>query len=702
MQPSVRSGFESVNDGIQFWYFDSDGVANFIGPVAFLEPFSKGEWILQTSSGKRFRLNISWEQAADFRRRGGTIRSVKESPPPIGQAVTTGSVVQSPLIAHARNGNAVATAGQNPNRQHLQWRGVGKSVKFGPYEIADPLTYFCKSEPSEAEASCINVMLPVGSPVVEQRGALGYWPEYRRISQRQRANYLTWLAGDRKSPLDDIGYAFIYFYGLERRVLLEKQDINPVTMEVVRLLDCYTFSGSFTGYLSRFLAYVVARTGLEKLRQEWFDQIFDGRSIEPNEDILALALAWHVKKAQPLNAKWAMRMAREHPRATRSIVVKRVPQQFEALFAKKYQAEHGNGMTLRAAQRDRIVDYRQPASPSLVAIRERLAEAAPPIAIPNVLGLQSQFMPLVKIWEECISELRKLSKALPNSDNGTLTREAYEALPDILKPEYEHPEKSKWDSLVEELAGNDGSVIVPIGRLAEFREIAHRHGLTAGQSEAIARTAQEVGYCIEPDFRLTSRNYRWDDVVSLFRANLEEGSTPAPRYLAASLVLELGFAVAAADGVITENESTGISRFLEGRFELDQAETERLKRLHNVFLARHPSLSGIGKRLMDKLATAERETVGRYLVGVAAADGTINAATMKSLRAGYRAIGLSTEHLEKVLETLDRSRMGAISSDSTTTSAAANEPEYTFQLNADDVERITKDDKKLLLELTKP
>jgi hypothetical protein len=30
----------------------------------------------------------------------------------------------------------------------------------------------------------------------------------------QRGNYLSWLASGKQGQLDDIGYAFVYFYGL--------------------------------------------------------------------------------------------------------------------------------------------------------------------------------------------------------------------------------------------------------------------------------------------------------------------------------------------------------------------------------------------------------------------------------------------------------------------------------------------------------
>lgn len=58
-----------------------------------------------------------------------------------------------------------------------------------------------------------------------------YWPGYSEIPSQCRATYLDWLAGGRSDPSYDPGYMFLYFYGLERRFVLdhpseaEKQEI---------------------------------------------------------------------------------------------------------------------------------------------------------------------------------------------------------------------------------------------------------------------------------------------------------------------------------------------------------------------------------------------------------------------------------------------------------------------------------------------
>ncbi len=81
------------------------------------------------------------------------------------------------------------------------------------------MVYLADGMPRTAEASCIDLSLEVGEPVEDPVGSLGYYTTYARLSPAQRANYLQWLATGRTGTLREIGYAFLFFYGLERRLL---------------------------------------------------------------------------------------------------------------------------------------------------------------------------------------------------------------------------------------------------------------------------------------------------------------------------------------------------------------------------------------------------------------------------------------------------------------------------------------------------
>lgn len=74
---------------------------------------------------------------------------------------------------------------------------------------------------------------------------MGYWPSYETITPESRAAYLNWLAAGRPAGAY-IGYVFLFFYGIERRVILDaprSQDaageMPELLREVERLLGLY-------------------------------------------------------------------------------------------------------------------------------------------------------------------------------------------------------------------------------------------------------------------------------------------------------------------------------------------------------------------------------------------------------------------------------------------------------------------------------
>ena len=107
--------------------------------------------------------------------------------------------------------------------------------------------------------------MPVQWEDMDHRGDLmEYWPSYRLINPRSRGAYLHWLATGRRQPDAYVGYAFMFFYGLERRALFDlgpdslHPDMNAITTEVKQLLEVYGKNGSFRRYSTNFLDFIAA------------------------------------------------------------------------------------------------------------------------------------------------------------------------------------------------------------------------------------------------------------------------------------------------------------------------------------------------------------------------------------------------------------------------------------------------------------
>lgn len=209
---------------------------------------------------------------------------------------TTTPSLPTPEITIEYNFNRSISRSDVTGANELKWASYEDILEVANYLIEHPMTYWAAGKTRVAEASCIEKNLPVDDPVIEQIGALGYWPRYENMTPSQRGNYLHWLATGKQEQLDNIGYAFVYFYGLERRVLIDGNDVDLILPEIVRLLRCYPESRSFNGYLSRFIAFAAAKAGLGSILKDIFTLYPEQAPVTGySEDLLAVILCWFVR-----------------------------------------------------------------------------------------------------------------------------------------------------------------------------------------------------------------------------------------------------------------------------------------------------------------------------------------------------------------------------------------------------------------------
>jgi hypothetical protein len=133
---------------------------------------------------------------------------------------------------------------------NFKWIPPGVPVNIAGYEIPDGMIYCGKhmrsvSSEYSIEPGFINVDLSVARTTPDREGKdLGYWPYYSQIPPSSRAAYLEWLAGGRVDRNINIGYVFLFFYGIERRLLHDakesvvlKDEIKKIIAELKRLRD---------------------------------------------------------------------------------------------------------------------------------------------------------------------------------------------------------------------------------------------------------------------------------------------------------------------------------------------------------------------------------------------------------------------------------------------------------------------------------
>lgn len=530
-------------------------------------------------------------------------------------------------------------------RDSVYFYGPGTELDLGRGVVKWPLVYATgAAQRGSFDASLIDGTLPVaplGTPVEER---LPYWPNYYDCSPAQRAHYLNWLLSGRSDPDTELGYVFIYFYGLERRVLVDHAEHLPIAQELIRLLLIYDNSNSFRRYGSALLWLTL----YEASHSAAVPQALLAEAIKTtgrwNDELLGMCLAILHNWKQPLPARLAFLVSQNDSRSSSSVIVRRHRDEFEKLFETKYRERFGDGIQLRASKRMKRVNY-HPASGTLLRSLGTLDEVSLP-GMPDILAISSQFKQIVQSWEESIEELKAYSRAT-RSSGGELTAEAYEALPAELQ-NGDHPELDAWMRAWEENVDNEGWPIVPVSALASIKGIPSRDRLSKAQCTRLLRTADALGFGVEPDARMTGKNYRWDERVTMFFLD-GKGDDNATNYVAASVLLRLGASIAEADGQVDKEELTFITDHLEAQFNLSDADSKRLERLQYLLLHSRSGDNTISTTLAKTLPRQQRLLVGEFLVGVAAVDDVITKDETKALRKAYKLLDLDVAELDKLI-----------------------------------------------------
>ena len=150
--------------------------------------------------------------------------------------------------------------------------------------------------PNTDEPSVVFTRLPVKKPDdVRAVPEIGYYPAYARCSPEQRWIYLNWLRNTAE-PIH-ISYVFIYYYGLERRLLTDEFDL--AFAEILRLRE-HHHHPSFVGYNSNaLLQSCILQSRIDRLRLVRFPAT---RREEKNKNLFAAYVAGAQVAARDLMA----------------------------------------------------------------------------------------------------------------------------------------------------------------------------------------------------------------------------------------------------------------------------------------------------------------------------------------------------------------------------------------------------------------
>ena len=605
-----------------------------------------------------------------------------DAPVSVASPTPKGSSVQGytlpPAPKGVRKGQGVAT-----------WIPAGESVTVSGVAIPGGMLYVGKKLPTPQAGNdpCLidpSLQLARTGDYTERK--FGYWPNYAGLEPDARRAYLNWLAGGRADPAADIGYVFLFFYGLERRAIidtaadatLKKVEWPGIAHELRRLIGIYGVkSQSFQGYASKLLEWVTLGEKSDKLYEQPVPAFAKDFELP---FYMRLALGQAAKDGVPVPGHLALAWARLHPYIQLRTAANRCPKEFERLFLLNYEATCGAGIVISRNKTKLKLGYR-PASGGFRGYNELSLTVE---ETPDVTPLKGPVNKLTEVVEKATAQLDSFSRAIGKSPGTGDSLETFVYLP-----------LAAWPESARRTIKTMSGKLAPGAATVVYQDLLGYFGfkgtLTKDRTLLFAGVLESSGIGIEPDMLAGAKPPKPEDRIVLFGCETAEtASRTKGSYVVAALTLQLASAVAAADGDFSSDEANHLRRTIHSWSHLSSADIRRLL-AHLEFLRIAPaSLTALAKKL-EPLDAAVKQTLAGFMATVAQADGVVSPAEVKMLERIYKVLGVETK---KVFTDVHAAATGVMPV-STVSSPSAKPAATTFTLDKERIAALQRDTERV-------
>ena len=506
-----------------------------------------------------------------------------------------------------------------------------------------------------SEDSLIDPALPVSEPVeIENEtefytdATLCYWPSYSELSPQCRGIYLDWLASDRSHPNMPIGYVFLYFYGLERRIIANKNSIHlidtkeyfEIFYEIIRLRKIYDSNYSFNNYSGNLLALMIyLRPAITKqLKNELFQF--------SNELFFKLILAVTVKNEKPVKASLALDWLDYTPEYYFRTAARRCKEEFRQLFFLKFNEHFPAGILIKPNKTRLKIDY-QAANRSIGFCQWD----NPNLPDPSILT--KPLKSLIAIAELCTNLLGEYSRYLARENSSRNDITALTLLPAELF--------NKNDSaVIKQFRAWVNHVLLEQNGLASVKDFWKNintelpKAINKKENELMQRMANKFGLTIIPDSRIQTIKINPEDKIVLHDSLDLVNFQPSAEFRYTELLIRLGVIVANIDGFIHEKEIELLKRFIDSNQNLQDTEKQYLQLFLLSCLNNTHGMQGLRDKIA-KLDSNQRKIISHLLISIALADGDAAPAEIKQIEKLYTALGLDKFTVVNDIHTLSAS-----------------------------------------------
>ena len=518
----------------------------------------------------------------------------------------------------------------------VRWvsRGI---VEVGEFTIVAPLVYVGTPEVPPHNA-VIDPSLPVGrAQAFGTAPELPYWPSYCGMSPDARATFLAWLVEGRKAPDIQIGYVFVYLYGLEWRALAEgaAADLPAIAQEVRRLLGIYGDTYSFRSYANARLDAVLF------LQREALPLGDEPPATFGYRAPLSVrgAVSRCVADGRPMPFDLMFLWYLHHETTGLRTPAKRAFPEFRDLCRVRYTAKHGEGLLVKPPKGVLAEEFRAASDNFVVTLKSGL---------PNVARLTAPIKKMAEIAEAATNDLDKYSRLLGRKPEARGTLEAAALLPADIRDAYLGLEAVEIRHRLLDPASR-GPVLRPLAEVAAALGIALPQSgrLRKDVAQSMAAALEAVGCACEPDVRCGSRPPAVGEDMVLF--DLPDGHDGQDgmygvAYKSAVAILTVAAAVVHADTEVSEAEEAHLVGLIEEFLHLAEAERRRLEAHVHRLLATKADLTA-ARAAVKGAPEEERRRMARFALAAASADGVVAPSEVRMLEKLYKELGLDPTDL---------------------------------------------------------
>jgi len=523
------------------------------------------------------------------------------------------------------------------------WVAVPTNMSAGGVQFEGYLIYYGtrpRSQQYERHRSLIDPNLDVSNGRDPQGSTFSYWPNYSELRPEARRSYLEWLSAGRCDPSTPIGYVFIYFYGLERRLVKDRSeaDAPAIISELRRLLAIYGDNHSFKNYCSALLDMGEL---LFRNVEETPTPTLDNRYSWELPIRLRVYLGKKVAAGQVLDSNDALCWTLGHPMLYPRTPVTRCFNEFCELWKVRFSEQFPKGLSVREPKARLNFQYRSASSEfnATVTVDD----------LPDVGAISGPISKFESLLGSCSDELDPLSRFLGRNPAEKDSAISGALLPEPLRDSGGQSIFGQFSQFLGMASGPTGFGEVGIPEIMAklgFPDAEKADERRALHLKRLPELFDAAGFGFEPDKRFGPAQSLSEDLkLCVFPAE-RGGAVNAnrPEYLAARTMAEIAALAARADDLVVDAEIASITADLASFPEISDLDRSRLRSHAMALLANPSTLNAPTKRLCE-WPEIQRQAALTSAVRAVLADQRITPSEVRFLEGLYKALGLPQDEV---------------------------------------------------------